>query len=246
MSKPRRATLLAIASLLIFTSPPVAADTMILTAAADNTLFEDVSGDLSNGVGEYVFAGRTLMSALRRAVLAFDIAAALPADATITSVALTLEVTKILNDDSHTFEIRRLLTDWGEGNSNSNVMGGGMGAASAAGDATWIHTFFDTDFWATPGGDSATTLSGAKTVGDLGAYTWNSTPQMVADVQSWLDNPTSNFGWLLQGNEAADGSAKRFNSRENSDPMTVPRLTVSFDVLIFADGFESGDFSGWN
>lgn len=246
MSEIRSALSLTLVTLVLAAALPASADTVVLSASRDNTLFEDVDGELSNGVGEHLYAGRTLGSVLRRAVIAFDVAAALPADATVTSVELTLDVSLVRDDSSFTFELHRLLADWGEGTSNSIVNGGGMGTASTTGDATWVHTFFDTGFWSTPGGDADPTVSGAKTVGDFGTYTWSSTPQMVADVQGWLDDPSSNFGWLLTGDEVSNGSAKRFDSRERSDPMARPRLTVSFDVLIFADGFETGDFSAWN
>jgi hypothetical protein len=38
-----------------------------------------------------------------------------------------------------------------------------------------------------------------------------------------------NFGWALIGNEGAgNGTAKRFNTRENANPASVPILTVTF------------------
>ena len=48
---------------------------------------------------------------------------------------------------------------------------------------------------------------------------------MVADVQSWLDNPASNFGWLVLGDETAIATAKRFDTRESASP---PMLTIEF------------------
>ena len=51
---------------------------------------------------------------------------------------------------------------------------------------------------------------------------------MAADVQGWLDNPSANFGWLLQGNESQGGTAKRFDSRENPTPSNRPTLVVQF------------------
>lgn len=59
---------------------------------------------------------------------------------------------------------------------------------------------------------------------------------MVADVQGWLDNPASNFGWLVKGNEARPTTAKRFNSRQNKDPASSSLLimddTLNFVVYI--------------
>ena len=56
-------------------------------------------------------------------------------------------------------------------------------------------------FGQTQGGDFSATVSASQSVGAIGQYTWSSA-QMVADVQSWLDNPASNFGWLVLGDES--------------------------------------------
>ena len=49
---------------------------------------------------------------------------------------------------------------------------------------------------------------------------------MVADVQSWLDNPASNFGWLVLGDETDHRTtAKRFDTRESASP---PMLTIQY------------------
>jgi serine protease len=48
---------------------------------------------------------------------------------------------------------------------------------------------------------------------------------MVADVQSWLDNPATNFGWLVLGDESTGTTAKRFDSRESTSP---PVLTIEY------------------
>ncbi len=228
----------------LFSRAPAIADTVILNPVKDNSLFDDVDGALSNGEGEYLFAGRTAANLLRRATLAFDVASALPANAMVTEVQLTVDVTKIRTDDSWLFELRRLLADWGEGTSDAEDEEG-MGIAATAGDTTWVHTFFPSSFWTNPGGDFSAVTSGTKTIGAEGSYTWSSTPQMVGDVQDWFDNPASNFGWIVLGDESESGTAKRFNSRENTDLATAPRLAISFDVMIFGDGFESGDTSAW-
>jgi len=102
-------------------------------------------------------------------------------------------------------------------------------AVAAIGDATWIHRFYNTTFWAAPGGDFVVTASATTTVGSVvGFYTWGPTAGMVADVQTWLDAPAANFGWLLLGNETTTTTAKRFNTREHSDPTTRPALIVEY------------------
>ena len=49
---------------------------------------------------------------------------------------------------------------------------------------------------------------------------------MVSDVQRWLDDPSSNYGWILTGNEADARTSKRFNSRHNA--AAPPSLTIDY------------------
>ena len=66
------------------------------------------------------------------------------------------------------------------------------------------------------------------TVEGIGSYTWESTSQLVADVQSWLDNPTANFGWLLLGDESKPQTTKRFDSKDNELEKNWPVLMVEY------------------
>ena len=211
--------------------PRPLATTVTLEPVKDNTLIESSSGSVSNGAGTNFFSGRTGQpqgSAIRRAVIAFDVSGSIPAGSTITSVTLTLQVSKVSRidgDTGRTMGLRKLLADWGEGASSTSS---GRGASATNGDATWIHTFRASGFWASPGGDFATTVSASATVGDRGSYTWGSSAQMVLDVQTWLDDPGTDFGWILIGDENASTSAKKFHSREASSPVNRPKLTVEF------------------
>ncbi|MHC4108742.1 MAG: hypothetical protein ACYSTY_11715, partial [Planctomycetota bacterium] len=131
------------------------------------------------------------------------------------------------NDEPVALSLHSVLGDWGEGTSSS---GGGSGAPATLDDATWIHTFFDSDLWVSPGGDFDELASAAIDVGSAGTYRWGSTPEMVADVQSWLDEPLSNHGWILIGDEEVAFTVKRFASRQSSDPASRPRLVVEFSL----------------
>jgi hypothetical protein len=53
---------------------------------------------------------------------------------------------------------------------------------------------------------------------------------MVADVQSWLDDPDDNFGWELVIPSPGVASAKRFNSRENTNASSRPMLSVTYEA----------------
>ncbi|MHC5024092.1 MAG: DNRLRE domain-containing protein [Planctomycetota bacterium] len=214
---------------LLLTVPGTRADVVSLQPVADNTLFS-TDGATSNGAGPAVFSGRTGPGAggiRQRGVLRFEVAGAVPAGATVTSVTLTLNLLSGGGPDvTQTITLHRLLADWGEGSSSA---GGGQGAPSTPGDATWLHTFFPDQFWLQPGGDFDPAASAAADVGiDPAPYTWGSTPLLVADVQAWLDDPPSDHGWLLRGNEIDFNTARKFASREEVEPELRPVLTIEY------------------
>jgi len=204
------------------------ADNVVIFSNRDNTLYESVTGNLSNGAGQGMFVGRTNQGFLRRAVVHFDIAGNIPAGAIINSVTLQLQLTQT-NVPTQTIDLHRLSADWGEGTSNA-IGGGGQGAPAATNDATWIHRFFNSVFWTAAGGDFAPFVSASQTTGGLGAYTWSSA-QLAADVQDMLSSPLGNFGWILIGDEVNSASADRFATRENSTAAFRPRLLVDFTLV---------------
>lgn len=218
-----------IALIGVFASATLArADLVSLSAIKDNTLYQHNTGNFSNGAGEAFFAGRTnqFSNSLRRGLIAFDIDSQLPAGVTITNVTLQLYCSMTISS-AQNVELHTVLKDWGESTSNASGQEG-QGAPAAVGDATWIHNFRPSSLWTTPGGDFTVAASATTAVDFADAfYTWSS-PQMIADVQNWLDNPGTDFGWLLLGNEAFSTSAKRFNSSENGDPATRPVLIVEY------------------
>lgn len=51
---------------------------------------------------------------------------------------------------------------------------------------------------------------------------------MTTDVQQWLDDPATNYGWLIQGEEDGAATARRFDSRENEAATRRPVLVVYY------------------
>lgn len=199
---------------------------VVLTTSKDNTLYEDSTGSRSNGAGEHVFAGKVGFGTIRRALVAFDVAGNIPSGSTITGVTLTLSMS-MTNVSVQSVSLHRVQADWGEGMSDA-PSGEGGGADSTPGDATWIHRFYDTDLWTNPGGDFDALPSASTDVDAVDRYSWSSAA-MVAEVQSWLDDPASNYGWILIGDEGEFfPTAKRFDSKESLEPGTEPALTVCF------------------
>lgn len=227
-----RAFLLAIVWFLVsgatFEAP--AQEEVRIVSGRDNTLYESSTGALSNGAGQYLFVGRTQQAqgSIRRALVWFDLSE-IPQGASIESAELELSMSMTVAGEVP-ITLHRVTASWGEGASQATGQEGG-GGASANGDATWIHRSFPETMWENPGGDFVQAASGSASVGGSERYSWSSAG-MVEDVQDWLDDPDSNHGWLLQGNEATAPSAKRFNSRHHVNADSRPVLVVTFSSPI--------------
>ena len=226
---------------LLFVSLPLipmlsTADEVLIVAGADNTLYEDSLGSVSNGSGAIMVAGRTNgeVDSIRRAVLFFDVAGNIPHGAVVESVALSLYLNKG-NGGAREMRLHRLLTDWGEGASVKD--GGGLGATAEPGDATWLHTFYPDAFWGPDGGRYVGRVSASQLVGtaggdnDLaGSYTWPGTDRLVDDVRRWVKKPSMNHGWILVGDESVKQTAKQFASRESVSLELRPMLEVTYSL----------------
>jgi hypothetical protein len=183
------------------------------------------SGNLADGSGDFLWLSVTAEGLNRRALLRFDLSA-IPPGSVVQQVQLALYESRAR--DGHDVAVHRLQRAWGEGTSNAG--GSGAGAPAAAGDATWLNAFHPATPWSQPGGDFVAAPSAVAPVGLPGQfYTWGSTPALLADVQTWVDQPATNHGWILIGNEQGLQNAKRFESRNNAAAANRPRLTVRYD-----------------
>ena len=200
----------------------------MLGASKDDTLYQATGIQRNNGAGERVFAGKTSSGSIRRGLIAFDIAAGLPAGATVTRVSLTLKMSRTVAGDAEV-GLHQVLADWQEGAAKA---GGneGSGADAGPGDVTWTQRVFESQAWTPAGGDFSTDASAAVTVAGIGSYTWESTSQLVVDVQAWLDDPAANFGWLLLGDESKSRTTKRFDSKDAGTEEDRPVLVVEYTV----------------
>lgn len=203
----------------------------------------------SNGAGPGIFAGGNGALAPHRSLISFDIAGSLPRGAVVTSAQLTMHIGIVagsggapgLGDQTpRTMDLHSLTADWGEGTTgfnNTTIGGTGQGFPADPGDATWNARHFGSVNWTTPGGDFRPTVSGSLDVGSafFSPQTWQSTPQMVADVQGWLDDPVNNFGWILVNrNENSRQTHRAFFSREaEANGLAngiAPRLQIEYEL----------------
>ena len=197
-----------------------------MNPSRDTTLFDE--GFLANGGGEWLFAGVTRRGAVWRALIEFDIAASIPAGATVQDVSLRMQLSQTTALDEP-ITLYRVETAWNAGTADADF-NEGKGGPARTGDPMWLGTGIGDAQWAAPGGDFASAVSATQMVGNKGLpYDWNS-PQMLADVQAWLDDAGSNHGWILIGNEDSIRMTKRFDTKENFSgfpELTPPVLKIT-------------------
>lgn len=197
-----------------------------LFSIGDNTLYEDLSGQTSNGAGNYFFAGTTSAGSKRRGIIKFATDTKIPPGAVITGVTLRLSMSRSISA-SETVNLYKVLFDWGEGASLATG-NEGNGAQALPGDATWLNTIYPGGNWENRGGDFSETISASTPVNGIGFYSWSSS-QMINDVQDWISNPGTDYGWILVGNEESNGNTKRFDTKENSLPGNRPVLIIQYN-----------------
>jgi len=231
LGAPAKAALLALG----FCTLRASAASFVFVPSADTSLIE-IAPNNNNGAQAWLLAGKIQNDVYRnRALIKFDFTS-LPTNAIVLSVALNLEVTRVPDEPpaDSTFGLRRMLRPWGEGNKFADPGAfppepPGQGRPATAGEATWLYAFYPTNAWAIPGGAEGLDYSGIESsfqfIGGLGTYRFESTPELVGDVQHWVNDSASNFGWVLLSNdEITILTARRFASRENLD--APPHLEV--------------------
>lgn len=159
-------------------------------------------------------------------VLYWDISA-IPAGSLVEGVTLTLNVSNRSNDTYQVYEMKR---NWVEG------------------EATW-NVYESGNNWDTPGAlgsdDRGSTVLGTFSPSNTGRCNIILNSNGVAVVQSWVDNPASNHGFIIANDSANDGAD--FDSSEGVTAEDRPELTISYTPGVGcnnADFDEDGDVDG--
>jgi len=140
-------------------------------------------------------------------LLYWDISA-IPAGSIIQEVSITLNVFGVSNDSYQVYEMKR---DWVESETNWNL-------------------YSLTNGWEIPGAlgaqDRGDLVLGSFSPTGTGMGIINLNSDGMALVQSWVDSPTSNHGFIIANSSATDGAD--FDSREASTASTRPKLTIRY------------------
>jgi hypothetical protein len=237
---------IAVAALLGISTSALAGS-VTLAPSQDTTLFQNNS-NAAFGAGNVIFSGTNSGISARRGIIQFDVAGStIPTNATITSVQLLLDFQQSAGSGGGTgggggggltppanitIGLYDASKDWGEGVAGKNSTSGSGSSAAATGDATWSSNHFGQSTWTNLGGDFSSTASATLTEASASlptTFTWGSTSQMVADVQSWLTSPSTNHGWFLVNSDETDAQTFiSFWSRETSGSGTAPQLQIAF------------------
>jgi hypothetical protein len=241
----RKSLIKTVGCLAIAVSATAQAAVKTINPSADTTIFQNNVNN-SYGGGSLVFAGTNSAVSPRRGIIEFDIADNIPPGATITSVQLNMVLGQVAGSGmgsgggTPTIGLYDVSESWGEGTQST---GSGQGGPAETGDATWNDRFFSATSptaWTTAGGDFSGSASQTAAVGtSVGTtYSWTTDTAMVADVQTWLDSPSKNFGWFMVNSDETDEQTFRaFDTRETSSPeqlvinyTAVPEPTMFFSA----------------
>jgi hypothetical protein len=213
--------------LVLVPSPPVRAEAVTLLPAADTAMLQSAP---DNNLGRRLLgAGGNLAGGRFRTLLKFDVTNSIPSGATVTAVSLTLVVVRVpFTAVESFFELHRFLSPWNEG-TGLGVREDGVPALP--GETTWNSQFHGTTLWSAggsaPGADYLTTPSASIPMQNEGTYAFESTGELVADVQAWINGTAPNHGWIMISSaEGTPGTARRFVSRE--DTLEAPQLIVEY------------------
>jgi hypothetical protein len=197
----------SVATLIVF--DPTLQASLALAPSVDTSIFSFLGKPQGTAS---VIAGRRGNGVIDRALLRFDLPP-IPPNPVIHSARLQLTVTRVPRSPANSdFSLHRMLRSW-------------------AADASWTSATAGS-LWASPGigsgSDFAATASATRFVSGGGPYDFGPSPELTADILSWISDPPSNHGWLLKSeNESSPQTARHFGSSESPQ---APRLLLDYST----------------
>jgi hypothetical protein len=199
------------------TGNTASADTITLNPSQDTYLSEHFAGPNGTGTDMVIGTqGTTAGLTMNRGLIQFDLSS-LPPGAVVNSVTLRLTVVRPPSTPANSnFHLHRLLRPW------------------YALQSTWTLRLGEED-WDIPGAQTGTDFSATSSasvfVANSVEHTFPSTPQLIADVNAWLANPSTNHGWLVKTEDESIGyTARRFASAEGG--AAGPLLEIQFEAPV--------------
>ena len=143
------------------------------------------------------------------ALLRFDLSS-IPAGKTITAVTLTVNVTDL---SAQVYEIYALRRAWSESSATFNVASSGVNWGTAGASNTTS--------------DRETTVLGTISSSTTGVKTFAFNSAGIAKVQSWVNTPAGNHGFIVQ-DYTSNTDGIDLSSKENTTAANRPKLTITY------------------
>mmetsp|Transcript_39255 Transcript_39255/g.47185 ORF Transcript_39255/g.47185 Transcript_39255/m.47185 type:complete len:337 (+) Transcript_39255:25-1035(+) len=205
-----------------------------LVQSVDATIF-GFQDRIASG-GERFMIGST-KNGIRRGFLKFlvdDEEDIFPSDAKVECTEIRLFVAQ--NDEERRtvpapqIELHQVVSDWKTTGKNNLQLNGLNGGTANTGDTTWKYSSYPSIEWENKGGDfSQNVLAETIAAGDLHWY--GKTRAMAEVVQGWINDASTNYGFILISSDedrlVLPGSYSRYNGIE-SEPELIPRLIVTY------------------
>lgn len=183
------------------------ATTVTLLPTADTSLRSSAPDDpLGNSNPLLVGVAKSPATVTNHSLLKFDFSS-IPANATITGATLTVTIYRS-NTEPSNYDLNRVLVDWNEY------------------EATWNNRNASTP-WLLGGAQSGTEFVTMPSVTAQVDDAIFSSAGMIADVQLWVNNPGTNYGWIMIATGEVTGTGKQLGSRESDSP---PSLTIDYTL----------------
>ena len=228
----RRTSLLCALLTVGLFATDLAAQQVQIDTTRDSAFF-DFAPNNNYGGHFFLTVGVANNTSTRRGVFFFDVAAAVPAGATITGATFEFDITQQGGGQGQSgadVALHEVTNDWAEGTGISNT-----GSATLDG-CSWLERMPGVP-WDNNGGDFDPSALGSVFVNNPGGNQATfaiASADLVAVTQNMLDNPSGNFGFLLKNiDETITGSAFRLTTREDGNPANngqEARLIIDFTM----------------
>jgi len=135
----------------------------------------------------------------------------IPAGKIVTAVSITVNITNV---SSQLYEIYALRRAWSESSATWNQASSGVNWGTAGANSTTS--------------DRESTVLGAMSSSSTGLRTFSLNSSGIAKVQSWIDNPSSNHGFVIM-DYVNNSDGLDFSSRETSTVSNRPKITITYE-----------------
>lgn len=241
---------------LTFAVPAGASAIVDITNSMDAGMFSEATSSSLSLPG--FFVGTDGGDSPKRGLLQFDLSS-IPAGATIDSVTLSLSVGQVAGSAGgavtnfgplRNISLYNETQAWNQSTNKSNVTygsnafgGSGHGVTANAGDATWTDEHYDASnptAWNVAAGGNWTSASVAlahatNIPGTTGEVVSWSSAALAAEVQGWLDDPSTNHGLLVKNDDETTGTDflafwGEQGAINEGNPSLAPDLQVTYDA----------------